>query len=64
VAVVKKASWEDEEILRGTLEDIEEKVRKSGIKKTALIIVGKVLDPGEITPSKLYHKDFQHEYRK
>ncbi|OPY29570.1 MAG: Uroporphyrinogen-III C-methyltransferase [Methanobacterium sp. PtaU1.Bin242] len=64
VAVVKKASWSDEEIVRGTLEDIAVKVRKSGIKKTAIIVVGQVLDPREITPSKLYDKKFSHEYRK
>lgn len=64
VAVVKKASWDDEEILKGTLEDIVEKVEKSGIKKTSIIVVGQVLDPGEITPSKLYDKSFSHEYRK
>lgn len=64
VAVVKKASWNDQEILRGTLEDIIEKVKKSGIKKTAIILVGRVLDPDSITPSKLYDKDFSHQYRK
>lgn len=64
VAVVKKASWDDEEILKGTLEDIVEKVEKSGIKKTSIIVVGQILDPGEITPSKLYDKSFSHEYRK
>lgn len=64
VAVVKKASWSDEEILRGTLKDIALKVKKSGITKTAMIIVGKVLDPWDITPSKLYDKGFSHEYRK
>lgn len=63
VAVVKKASWSDEERIRGTLKDIGQKVRNSGIKKTAIIIVGRVLEPGEITPSKLYDKDFHHEYR-
>ncbi|MGC9516268.1 MAG: precorrin-4 C(11)-methyltransferase [Methanomicrobiales archaeon] len=64
VAVVKKASWTDELVIKGTLEDIEEKVKSAGIKKTAIIVVGNVLDPGEITPSKLYDKDFSHEYRK
>jgi len=64
VAVVKKASWSDEEILRGTLKDISLKVKKSGITKTAMIVVGRVLDPGKITPSKLYDKGFSHEYRK
>lgn len=63
VAVVKKASWSDEEIISGTLEDIIKKVKKSGIKKTAIIVVGQVLDPGKITPSKLYDKSFSHEYR-
>lgn len=64
VAVVKKASWEDEEIVRGTLEDIAGKVKSAGLTKTAIIVVGKVLDPGEVTPSKLYDKGFSHEYRK
>ncbi|HTX61007.1 MAG TPA: precorrin-4 C(11)-methyltransferase [Methanobacterium sp.] len=63
VAVVKKASWKDQEIIRGNLVDIVEKVRISGIEKTAIIVVGRVLHPGEITPSKLYDKGFTHEYR-
>lgn len=64
VAVVQKASWDDQKIVRGTLEDIGHKVKESGIKKTAIIVVGKVLDPGPITPSKLYDASFGHEYRK
>lgn len=64
VAVVKKASWSDEEIVRGTLKDIVEKVQSAGLTKTAMIVVGQVLDPGEITPSKLYDQGFSHEYRK
>ena len=42
VAVVKKASWKDQKIIRGTLEDIAVKVKDAGIKKTAMIVVGKV----------------------
>jgi precorrin-4/cobalt-precorrin-4 C11-methyltransferase len=64
VAVVKKASWQDEMVIRGTLEDIAGKVKEADIEKTALIIVGKVLNPGDITPSKLYDAKFTHEYRK
>lgn len=64
VAVVKKASWPDELVIKGTLEDIVNKVRKAKIEKTAMIVVGKVLDPGHITPSKLYDSKFTHEYRK
>ncbi|MBI5680871.1 MAG: precorrin-4 C(11)-methyltransferase [Methanobacterium sp.] len=64
VAVVKKASWHDEMIIKGTLENIADKVREAKIEKTAMIVVGKVLDPGNITPSKLYDSKFTHEYRK
>ena len=64
VAVVYHASWEDEKIVVGTLKDIAEKVKKEGIKKTALIIVGEVLNPKHYAYSKLYDKEFEHEYRK
>ena len=63
VAVVQKASWPDEKIVRGTLEDIGVKVAESDIKKTAMIVVGDVLGKTNITPSKLYDKKFKHEYR-
>ena len=63
VAVVKKASWEDELIIRGTLATIAEQVKKANINKTAMIIVGDVLNPGDFNPSKLYNPDFKHEYR-
>ena len=64
VAVVKKASWDDQKVVRGTLEDIALKVKEAEIEKTAMIVVGKVLDPGDIIPSKLYDAEFTHEYRK
>ena len=64
VAVVYHASWDDEKIVRGTLKDISEKVKNEGIKKTALIIVGEVLNPKHYAYSKLYDKDFEHGYRK
>ena len=64
VAVVKKASWNDQQIIRGSLENIASRVKEAKIEKTDLIIVGKVLDPGIITPSKLYDPEFTHEYRK
>ena len=64
-AVVYKASWPDEIIIRGTLGDIAGKVGDTGIKKTALIFVGKAVGQGMVQAySKLYDKDFKHEYRK
>ena len=61
--VVQKASWPDEKIVKGTLNDISDKVNASGIKKTAIVPVGNVLDTQEITPSKLYDRSFTHKYR-
>ena len=67
VAVVEKVSWPEERIIRGTLKDLAEKVQEAGIKKTALIYVGEALRASQEQlqkESKLYHKDFKHEYRK
>ena len=64
VAVVQKASWPDEKVVTGKLNNISEKVKIAGITKTAMIIVGDVLNPERITPSKLYDKKFTHEFRK
>lgn len=62
VAVVYKATWKDEKQVRGTLKDIADKVKIEGITKTALIMVGRFLG-SEYNYSKLYDKDFSHEYR-
>lgn len=62
MAVIYKATWPEEKIIRGTLEDIAEKVEEAGIYKTALIIVGDCLG-SSYNESLLYHKDFKHEYR-
>jgi precorrin-4/cobalt-precorrin-4 C11-methyltransferase len=45
VAVVYHASWKDERIVRGTVADIVEKVRTAGIDRSALIVIGRVVDP-------------------
>jgi len=44
VAVVYHASREDEMVIRGTLKDIAEKVKEAGIRRTAVIIIGRVLE--------------------
>ncbi|MCY0874043.1 MAG: precorrin-4 C(11)-methyltransferase [Acidianus infernus] len=46
IAVVYKATWKGEEkIIKGTLKDIAEKVKKEKITRDAVIIVGKILTP-------------------
>jgi precorrin-4/cobalt-precorrin-4 C11-methyltransferase len=44
-AVVYHASWPDQKVVRGTVEDICGKAREAGIEKTALILIGGVVDP-------------------
>lgn len=62
VAVVYRASWPDEKILRGTLEDLTELVTDAGISRQALIFVGSVLDC-QYEKSKLYDAAFAHGFR-
>jgi precorrin-4/cobalt-precorrin-4 C11-methyltransferase len=54
VAVVHRASWPDQQILRGTLATIAAQVTAAGIARTALIIVGRVLDEKNFADSRLY----------
>jgi precorrin-4/cobalt-precorrin-4 C11-methyltransferase len=62
VAVVHKASWKDQKIVKGTLENIAQLVEQEGIRKTALVVVGNFLG-NEYELSKLYDKNFTHEFR-
>ncbi|MEZ2351076.1 precorrin-4 C(11)-methyltransferase [Caballeronia sp. RCC_10] len=57
VAVVFRASWPDEERVKGTLANIAQKVRAAGMERTAMIIVGRVLDAEGFADSTLYAKD-------
>lgn len=63
-AVVYRATWEDEKIIKGTLGDIAEKTKRERIIKTALIIVGDVIAPKKYEHSKVYDAGFTHGYRK
>jgi precorrin-4/cobalt-precorrin-4 C11-methyltransferase len=63
VAVVYKASWKDEKIISGRLNDIAGKVKDEKIDKTALILVGDFLKSSK-KRSKLYDKEFSHSFRR
>ena len=63
VAVVYKATWPEERIVRCTVGDLAESVYKAGITKTALIVVGDFLGT-QYDRSKLYDPTFTTEYRK
>ena len=63
VAVVFRASWPDQQAIEATLADIRAKVRAEKITRTALIIVGRVLDPGDHRDSALYDPEHVHVLR-
>ena len=60
VAIVQRASWPEQKIVRGTLETIASLAE--GIDRTAVILVGEVL-ANEGEASKLYDRTFSHDYR-
>ncbi len=62
-AVVYRATWKDQKIIKGTLGNIVNKTKESKIIKTALIIVGDVLAPTNYQFSKVYDAGFTHGYR-
>ncbi len=62
-AVVYRATWPDEKIITGTLSDIAEKTRAAKITRTALILVGPAIDPGDFTRSALYDPAAAHLMR-
>ncbi len=62
VAVVYKASWEEEQVIAGTVGDIAGKVKEAGLKLSALVLVGRFL--GEpVSRSRLYDAGFSHGCR-
>lgn len=62
-AVIYKATWPDEKVVRGTLADIAEKVHDADIRRTALIMVGKFLGD-QYNYSHLYDAHFSTMFRK
>ena len=63
VAVVYRASWPDQRIIRGQLSDIREAVRAAKITRTALILVGRVLAETGFADSSLYDPGHVHVLR-
>jgi len=63
VAVVYRASWPDERIIRATLGTIAAEIARSPIERTALILVGKVLGARGFRESALYDAGYQRRFR-
>lgn len=63
IAVVHRASWPDQDWVVATLADIEDKVAQKGFRRTALILVGRVLANDTFSESSLYRAGHAHLYR-
>ncbi|MGA2045094.1 MAG: precorrin-4 C(11)-methyltransferase [Roseiarcus sp.] len=63
VAIVYRASWPDERILRGTLATIGAQARETPIERSALILVGPALAAEDFSDSALYSADYIRRFR-
>ncbi|MBR1138233.1 MAG: precorrin-4 C(11)-methyltransferase [Bradyrhizobium sp.] len=63
VAVVYRASWPDQRIMRGTLATIAAQVAADAVERTALILVGHALGAEDFRDSALYDADYQRRFR-
>jgi precorrin-4/cobalt-precorrin-4 C11-methyltransferase len=63
IAVVHRASWPDQDWVSGTLADIEARVSAKGFRRTALILVGRVLNAEQFADSALYNAEHRHLFR-
>jgi precorrin-4/cobalt-precorrin-4 C11-methyltransferase len=66
--VAYRVGWPDQELIRGTIEDIAGKVGAARIRRQAIILVGEVfrmetLTGEKIKRSKLYDETFSHQFR-
>jgi len=63
VAIVFRASWPDERIVRGTLATIVAGAAKDPIERTALVLVGPALGARDFRESALYDPDYRRRFR-
>jgi len=62
-AVVARASWPDERIVRGTLATIVAEIAAAPIERTAIILVGRALAAEDFRDSALYDPDYRRRFR-
>ncbi|MBJ6125363.1 precorrin-4 C(11)-methyltransferase [Microvirga splendida] len=62
-AVVWRASWPDERVIKGTLSTIATMVRAEKLERTALILVGRTLDAKDFRDSALYSTGYDRRFR-
>ncbi len=62
-AVVARASWPDERVIQGTLATLPALFAADPVERTALILVGRVLEPGGFRDSALYNANYRRRFR-
>ena len=62
IAIVQRASWPEQKIVRATLETIVAEIADKGIDRTAMIVVSRCLGAG-YELSRLYAPEFSHMFR-
>jgi precorrin-4/cobalt-precorrin-4 C11-methyltransferase len=63
VAIVVRASWPDERILRGTLATIAALVASEPVERTAIVLIGRALAAEGFRDSALYDPDYRRHFR-
>lgn len=63
VAVIARASWPDQRVIRGTLGGIAAEVGDAGLERTAIVFVGPALAATGFRDSALYDPDYQRRFR-
>jgi precorrin-4/cobalt-precorrin-4 C11-methyltransferase len=63
VAVVVRASWPDERIIRGRLGDIAERLEREPVERTAIVLVGPALEASGFRDSALYDPGYRRRFR-
>jgi len=63
VAIVMRASWPDERVLRGTLADIRQQLLSDPMERTALVLVGRALEASDFSESALYSAGYERRFR-
>ena len=64
VAIVVRATWPDERVIRGTLADIAARLAAEPVERTALVLVGRALAAEDFRESALYDADYQRRFRR
>jgi len=63
VALIMRATWPDEKVLKGTLGTIQTQLANEPMERTALILVGKALASEDFIESSLYSTEYRRRFR-